>query len=116
MGFIHSCDSKIFGIETRNESAVLFDTSEEKHMFIADLKKSAVVRELERHFRDKAGKAYSNAQYDEAEKFKSIADEISNVKLYERDRLTAVEVSYEWLRDMFKEIESNPKLKEKINA
>jgi hypothetical protein len=101
MGFIHDTKSEIFGIETRNESAVLFDTDENnQHLFINYVWKSQVRGEIAETLLKQAGEFYGKGEFKKADQYRELSDIVKHTAVSPDSEPRSFEATYQWLREM----------------
>lgn len=112
MGHIHDTKSDIMGFEERRESAYIKDISDDSnHMFFHHatwgMVRSYIVAKIMRQ----AGDAFSNSDEAKADFYKSVAEVIRNTDIDVLEP-NSVEVSKEWLKDLYEFLNSKPKVME----
>ncbi|HEY8560463.1 MAG TPA: hypothetical protein VIL74_08805 [Pyrinomonadaceae bacterium] len=108
MGFIHDTKSEIFGIETRSESAQLFDLSGDKeHLHIRYIRKSAVRDEIAEAILKQAGEFYGKGEFKKADQYRELSDIVKKTAVSYDEKPYSVEASYIWLKAMVKFVTEN---------
>jgi len=110
MGFIHKTDSKIFGIESRRESVIVWEKGEgkAKHVFLPKTYKNDVRDEIVQGLLKKAGNLYAQGNEKDARAYKNIAEQIKKTNFIDTEN-TSFEISKEWLKDLCQFVLTNQK-------
>ena len=103
MGFIHDTGSKIFGIETRSESAYLIDMSEDTaHLSIPQRRGVEVRDNIVANIMKTAGEYFAKGDSAEAVRLKKVADIVNGTAIRPDDKRYSVEATYEWIAELVK--------------
>ena len=116
MGFIHETNSQILGFESRSESCVVWEDGkkwddEPKHIFVGSRTPPKRVQDAIRAIlMQAAGKAFSKGDDAEANRLKKAALDVSALKFDDDVAITIVEVSKEWLKELFDFLSKHPEI------
>ena len=118
MGRIHETNSQIFGLKERSESCIVWESGkkwneEPQHIFVGyKHPKTKVQDEIVVMLMQQAGKAFAEGNETEANRLKKCATDVRNLKFDSDVAISEIEVSKEWLKELFNFLAKNKNILE----